>query len=289
MTPVVGPVRPGVLLVDDVAANLTAMKAMLQHLDADLVTASSGKEALGRLLERECAVVLMDVHMPEMDGLETAEMIRKRDLTHALPIIFLTAYDQSQELSNKAYALGAVDYLVKPLVPAVLLAKVSAFLSQYNNRQQVIRQQEELAALRAMHAAELERAREQRSIEHYRAISDDATAEGASETRPLDGKTLAGLVESYHQLVLHYVRAVRLQDARPSEEVKALAARLTEIGAGAGQLVRLHVKVVEDLTRGAALADRQAISSDARLTLVELLGVVLDRYRSMNLRGSGRA
>lgn len=287
MTRLDGPVRPGVLLVDDVEANLTAMRAMLEHLDADLVTVSSGKEALGRLLEREYAVVLMDVHMPEMDGLETAGMIRTRDLTNALPIIFLTAYDQSLELSSKAYALGAVDYLVKPLVPAVLLAKVSAFLSQYNNRQQIIRQQEELAALRAMHAAELERARELRSIEHYRAISDDAESEGSPALHAIDGKVLAGLLESYHKLVLQYVRAVRLKETRPSAEVNALAARLTEIGAGAGQVVRLHVKVIEDLTKGALLADRQAISSDARLTLVELLGVVLDRYRSVSLKSNG--
>jgi CheY-like chemotaxis protein len=278
--------RPGILLVDDVAANLTAIQAILGDLDADLDTASCGKDALGRLLEREYALVLMDVHMPQMDGLETAEIIRQRDRTNALPVIFLTAYDESIELSSKAYALGAVDYLVKPIVPAVLLAKVGAFLSQYNNRQQVIRQQEELAALRAMHEAELERARELRSYQHYRAISDDSTSEGSQTSYPIDGEVLAGLLKDYHSLVVQYVHAVRLQEARPSAAVRALAARLTELRAGARDIVRLHVGVLDDITRGAFTADRQAISSDARLVLVELLGSVLDLYRGASLKKS---
>lgn len=268
--------RPGILLVDDVAANLTAMEAMLAGLNADVVTASSGKDALGHLLKRDFAMVLMDVRMPEMDGLEAAQMIRERERTRGLPIVFLTAYAGSEELSARAYALGAVDFLVKPVVPAVLLSKINAFLVQYEQRQQILRQYEELAAFHAKQDAERER--ELRSYQHYRAITDDP--DGSQAPTRIDGKVLAGLTESYRALAHLYMRAVRLQDSRPRMQVRALAARLAVLQAGARDVVRIHLGALDDLTRGVMTADRQAIASDARLVLVELLGSLLDLYRS---------
>jgi two-component system sensor histidine kinase/response regulator len=120
--------RVNILLVDDQPANLVALEAMLQGLGQNLVMAGSGREALKWLLTREFAVVLLDVKMPDMDGFETATLIRQRDKSRHTPIIFLTAADQSQTQAVRGYAVGAVDYLVKPVVPEFVRSKVAVFV-----------------------------------------------------------------------------------------------------------------------------------------------------------------
>jgi signal transduction histidine kinase len=116
------------LLVDDQPANLVALEAMLQGLGQNLIQAGSGREALKWLLTHEFAVVLLDVKMPEMDGFETATLIRQRDKSRHTPIIFLTAADQSQTQAVRGYAVGAVDYLVKPVMPEFVRSKVAVFV-----------------------------------------------------------------------------------------------------------------------------------------------------------------
>ncbi len=111
------PDQVNILLVDDQPANLVALEAMLQGLGQNLITAGSGREALKWLLTHEFAVILLDVKMPEMDGFETATLIRQRDKSRHTPIIFLTAADKTQEQAVRGYAVGAADYLVKPVVP----------------------------------------------------------------------------------------------------------------------------------------------------------------------------
>src|SRR4051794_24630853 len=116
--------KADVLLVDDQTANLMALEAILADLGLNLVKAHSGKEALARLLDRDFAVILLDVQMPGLDGFETARLIRDRDRSRHTPIVFLTAYEDPNFSVVDAYALGAVDYLIKPLVPIMLRAKV---------------------------------------------------------------------------------------------------------------------------------------------------------------------
>ncbi len=132
--------RP-ILVVDDVEANLYAMEVALAPLKRTVVTAASGREALAHLLARDFALVLLDVQMPEMDGLETAALIRARERTKHLPIIFVTAHHHSHQTEREAYRLGAVDFLYKPLDPEVLVAKASVFVTLQD-------QAEELAAER---------------------------------------------------------------------------------------------------------------------------------------------
>ncbi|MEP7228269.1 MAG: response regulator, partial [Gemmatimonadales bacterium] len=120
--------RVNILLVDDQPANLIALEAMLQGLGQNLVKAESGREALKWLLTREFAVILLDVEMPEMDGFETATLIRERDKSRHTPILFLTAADKSQSHAVRGYAVGAVDYLVKPVVPEFVRSKVAVFV-----------------------------------------------------------------------------------------------------------------------------------------------------------------
>ena len=133
--------KVNILMVDDNESNLLALESILQGTDRNLVRAASGDEALQYLLQNDAAVILLDVHMPGISGIETAELIRGSKRTRDLPIIFLTAYDSTdgQDLS-RGYALGAVDYIVKPLDPDALKSKVNVFVELYKKNEQVKQQ-----------------------------------------------------------------------------------------------------------------------------------------------------
>jgi signal transduction histidine kinase/DNA-binding response OmpR family regulator len=125
-------------MVDDNESNLLALETILEGGDRNLVRAASGDQALQYLLHNDAAVILLDVRMPGISGLETAELIRGRKKTRDVPIIFLTAYDSAdkQDLS-KGYSLGAVDYIIKPLDPDALKSKVAVFVELYKKTEQV--------------------------------------------------------------------------------------------------------------------------------------------------------
>ncbi len=127
--------RARLLLVDDRPENLTALKAILDDLDAEVFTADSGNEALAQVLKQEFAVVLLDVQMPGMDGFEVAELMRSNEKTRTIPIIFVTAISKEQQYVFKGYESGAVDYLFKPLEPLVVQGKVRVFIELYRERQ----------------------------------------------------------------------------------------------------------------------------------------------------------
>lgn len=146
-----------ILLVDDHAENLLALEAILEDLGYQLVRAHSGREALRQLLNREFALVLLDAAMPEMDGYETAALIRAREKTRETPIIFLTANYTSESHMSRGYAVGAVDYLLKPYAPEVLRSKVNAFVEIYT-KQRLLK--EEAHALREARDTLEERIRE---------------------------------------------------------------------------------------------------------------------------------
>ena len=119
--------RMKILLVDDTPENLVSLEAALSGLDEELVLANSGKEALRYCLHDDFAAILLDVRMPEMDGFETAELIRSRPRSKQIPILFLTGYRNEEHLF-RGYDLGAVDFLFKPIVPEVLRSKVAVFV-----------------------------------------------------------------------------------------------------------------------------------------------------------------
>jgi len=120
--------RVNILLVDDQPSNLVVMEAVLSPLDESLVSVGSGEEALRAVLQRDFAVILLDVHMPTLSGFETARMIRSRVRSSHIAILFITAAIDAGFPIEEAYALGAVDYLSKPILPAVLRAKVAFFV-----------------------------------------------------------------------------------------------------------------------------------------------------------------
>jgi serine phosphatase RsbU (regulator of sigma subunit) len=162
-------VRTKVLIVDDQPANLLALEATLAELDLDLVKASSGPDALRRVLKDDFALILMDVKMPGMNGFETAELIRQRKRSRHTPIIFLTAFETSDEQVFNGYAHGAVDYLLKPIIPHVLKSKVTVFADIYRKAEEIKRQAEMLYRLEQReHERQLVEAKARWEVERLR-------------------------------------------------------------------------------------------------------------------------
>lgn len=153
------PAKPqiNILMVDDEPANLLALEGILEPLGQRLLRAQSGTEALRHMLETDFAVILLDVRMPGMNGIEAATLIRSRPRSRSTPIIFLTGEEKSEDAMFEGYSAGAVDYLMKPVVPAVLRSKVEVFAelaqARLSLQQQVHEREraaEELSRLNAM-------------------------------------------------------------------------------------------------------------------------------------------
>ncbi len=158
--PAVDPgLRARILMVDDHQPNLLALEAILSPLGEELVGVTSGEDALRQLLEGEFALILMDVQMPGMDGIETAAVIKQRERNRSTPIIFLTAIAKDPSFIFKGYSQGAVDYLLKPFDPEILRTKVSVFVDLWRRGELIKRQ---AAMLRAQELRELERRSEVR-------------------------------------------------------------------------------------------------------------------------------
>ena len=132
--------RINILLVDDRAENLLALEAILEPLGQELIRANSGPEALKRVLETEFAVILLDVQMPGMNGFEVAEIIKSRERSRTIPIIFLSAISKEDAYVFKGYSMGAVDYVFKPFNPDVLRSKVAVFVDLFLKQREIQRQ-----------------------------------------------------------------------------------------------------------------------------------------------------
>ena len=169
-----------ILIVDDLSKNLLALEAVLSDPGYHVVRAGSGPEALRCLLEENFAMILLDVNMPVMDGFETAQVIREHDRFRHIPIIFITGVEKTDIQIFKGYSIGAVDYILQPLVPEILKAKVAVFadLFRKNSKLEVRAQKiekinEELKAVNAelqetKHELELETAERIRTLEELR-------------------------------------------------------------------------------------------------------------------------
>jgi len=156
--------RARVLLVDDDERNLLALATVLEDL-GEVVLARSGEEALRHLLKGEFAVILLDVYMPGMDGYETAHIIRSRDQTKGIPIVFLSAVNKEAEHLMRGYSMGAVDYVFKPVDPTILRSKVAVFVDLFEKSKEVERKaRQEQALLDANLRANAERLRAEQEL-----------------------------------------------------------------------------------------------------------------------------
>lgn len=146
-TPLNCPERSTILLVDDRPENLLVLESILDNADVELVKSLSGNEALSLVLERDFALVLLDVQMPEMDGFEVAELMRKHPKTKHIPIIFISAISRDKKHIFKGYETGAVDYLLKPIDADILLGKVRVFCELDVQRKVIQNQLREITIL----------------------------------------------------------------------------------------------------------------------------------------------
>jgi two-component system, sensor histidine kinase and response regulator len=136
--------RANILIVDDRQDKRLAMESIIEELGQNIIQASSGREALRHLLKEEFAVILLDVNMPGMDGFETALLIRESKRLENVPIIFVSAISDTETHVSRGYSLGAVDYILAPIVPEILRAKVSVFVELYKINEKVRQQADDL-------------------------------------------------------------------------------------------------------------------------------------------------
>src|SRR6478672_9383295 len=148
--------KVSILIVDDRRDKMLAYETILADLKENIVCARSGKEALRCLLQRDFAVILLDVNMPVMDGFETAALIRQRPRSETTPIIFISAVNDTETHVSRGYSLGAVDYILTPVVPEILRAKIAVFVDLFKKTEQVKRQAEEREKLIREQAARAE-------------------------------------------------------------------------------------------------------------------------------------
>ena len=140
--------KANILIVDDLPEKLLVFETVLDDLDQNLVFVHSGSDALRAVLQQEFAVILLDVNMPDIDGFETASLIRKYKRSAHTPIIFITAYADEIQTAH-GYSLGAVDYILSPVVPEVLRSKVKVFVELFLMNRRLSRQVDERVALAA--------------------------------------------------------------------------------------------------------------------------------------------
>jgi signal transduction histidine kinase/DNA-binding response OmpR family regulator len=197
-----------VLVVDDLPDKRLALTAALEPLGVSIIAADSGAEALRHLLTRDFAAILLDVNMPDMDGFETAGLIRKRPRSEHTPIIFITGYGDEVH-AIQGYSLGAVDYILSPVVPEVLRTKVGVFVELYRKTQQVKKQAEQQVALAREQAA---RAAAEQATRHFRFLAEATTA----LARTLDVEaTLRGLLRLTVPALADLAGVTLLGDAGP--------------------------------------------------------------------------
>src|SRR5262245_12201435 len=232
-----------ILLVDDNPANLLSLEIVLQAPDRNLVRAFSGGEALKFLLNKDAAVILLDVRMPDMDGLETAALIRGRERTRDVPIIFLTAHDSAGAAHiRRSYALGAVDYIIKPIDPEALKSKVAVFVELHRKTNQI----KQLCADLHRHAAALE----QEIADRKRAEKERAEMLQCAQAAQVKAEDANRLKDESLASVSHELRApstamlgwvTLIMGKRLPEEAKERALETIE------RNVRAQKKLVDDL------------------------------------------
>ncbi len=291
-----------ILLVDDHPENLLALEATLgraggphgvaEPLHAEFVRARSGPEALRKILENTFAVILLDVQMPEMDGYETAELIRKRRESQYTPIIFLTAVSTSDVNIFRGYSLGAVDYITKPFDPWVLKAKVGVFVDLFRKRQEIERMADELQE----HAKLLRNSNEALAKSNQTLEGLYSALEGKSEELSKERDFVDKILETAGSYIIIFDEEGRLERFnRASENVSGLKA---EEARGqfawellvSGEEVRKVREAFERVRAGEDVSFEMTIipnSQKQRRLLMSFTGLYNDLHQLMHVIASG--
>jgi CheY-like chemotaxis protein/anti-anti-sigma regulatory factor len=265
--------KVNILMVDDHPQNLMALEAVLGDMGENLVIANSGREALKHLLDEEFALILLDVHMPGLDGYETAALVREREQSRHTPIIFLTAINRSDAQVFKGYSSGAVDYIFKPFTPEVLRAKVAVFIDLYRSTQEVRRQAELLQ--RANRALEKEIVERRKAEETLQKVHDELEARVEKRTTQL-----ANANAELKEQIAERQRAEQERADLQEEIISMQAAMLEELST---PLIPLSDKIVImplvgtiDSKRATQVLDvvsQGVVSRGARIAIIDITGV----------------
>ena len=265
--------RVNILMVDDHPQNLLALEAVLGDMGENLVSAGSGREALKHLLNKEFALILLDVQMPGLDGYETASLAREREQSRHTPIIFLTAINQSDAQVFKGYSSGAVDYMFKPFAPEVLKAKVSAFVDLYRTTREVRRQAELLR--QTNRELENEIAERRKAEEALRQIQEELesrverrTAQLARANAELEEQS-AERLRADHERTLLQEEVIRMQAAM-LEELSTPLIPLSDSVVIMPLVGTIDAKRAEQVL---AVLSQGVVARGARIAIIDITGV----------------
>ncbi len=282
--PVIGPaVDPvDILLVDDQPARLLAYRAILAPLAENLIEASSGTEALKHLMERECALILLDVNMPGMDGFETASMIHQHPRFEKTPIIFVTAINVSDMDRMRGYKLGAVDYVTVPIIPEILRSKVVVLAELHRKRRDL-----QLANQRLETANEKLRVEKARELVAFNASLRKANEDLASRNAELQAQIAermaaeARLLEVNHrkdEFLATLAHELRNPLAALGNALNALtlAERIDPLHEAMQRQLQLLVRLIDDLLDIARINRGKLTVQRAPTTLQEIIDASIE-------------
>lgn len=242
--------KVSILIVDDLPEKLLVFRTVLEELDQDMVFVRSGREALREVLQREFAVILLDVNMPDIDGFETASLIRQYRRAVDTPIIFITSYADEMQ-TERGYSLGAVDYIQSPVVPHILRSKVRVFVRLFAMQRQIKRQADARAAIAAAEAA-------RRAAED----SDRRSAFLASASQVLNGSLQAGVgVRELARLLVPQLASVAVVHATDDEQAQVEVVVASEGALHGLPMAQLGGDVRAALTR--AITGRARVDLDS--------------------------
>jgi signal transduction histidine kinase len=247
--------RARILIVDDLPEKLLVYRTLLEDLDAQIVEAHSGTEALKRVLEGEFAVILLDVNMPDIDGLETANLVRRHKNGRHTPIIFITSYADEMQTA-RGYELGAVDYILSPVIAPVLRTKVRVFVDLYEARVALSLSNQELETRVAERTAELQRSNERLHAE----IAERLRAEAEREALLAREKVLRAEAEELSRLKDEFL-------ATMSHELR------TPLNAIFGWITLLRTRRLDEATQERALETIERNARAQKRLIEDLLDV----------------
>jgi signal transduction histidine kinase len=247
--------RARILIVDDLPEKLLVYRTLLEDLEAQIVEAHSGTEALKRVLEGEFAVILLDVNMPDIDGLETANLIRRHKNGRHTPIIFITSYADEMQTA-RGYELGAVDYILSPVIAPVLRTKVRVFVDLYETRAALALSNQELENRVAERTAELQKSNERLHAE----IAERLRAEAEREALLAREKVLRAEAEELSRLKDEFL-------ATMSHELR------TPLNAIFGWITLLRTRRLDEATQERALETIERNARAQKRLIEDLLDV----------------
>jgi len=268
-----------ILLVDDVPANLQALEAILSPLGHTLLTAQSGEDALRLLLKQDVTLILLDVRMPGIDGFETARLVRQRRESEHTPIVFVTAHEDAQERVLEGYALGAVDFVLKPIISEILKAKVAVLVDLFRKTEQLKQQAERLLA---------DEQRRQRELANLEALSAPETVGSAARLLEPQPPLREGVPEQFRSAVDRFAEALELSlkqtayrvDVDPVAPLRATSEELGRLRATPRDVVDIYTTAVKEKAQNATPQKARAYLEESRLLALQLMGYVTLYYRN---------